>query len=46
MKHCDDGTPVEDIAEHYGRNEPLIAALIAFGEAQRGGVDQGPQTLA
>ena len=37
MKHHDDGWPLEDIAEHYGWDEALIAALIAFGEAQRAG---------
>ena len=35
MKHHDDGWRLEDIAEHYGWDEALIAALIAFGEAQR-----------
>ena len=35
MRHHDDGWRLEEIAEHYGRDEALIAALIAFGEAQR-----------
>lgn len=37
MRHHDDGWPMEDIAEHYGWDEALIAALIAFGEAHRAG---------
>ena len=38
MRHHDDGMPVEDIAERYGWDEALIAALITFGEAYRDGV--------
>ena len=33
MAHFDDGMPLEDIAEHYGWDEALIAALIDYGEA-------------
>ncbi len=38
MRHHDDGWRLEDIAEHYGWDEGLIGALIAFGEAHRAGV--------
>ena len=38
MKHRDDGMPLEDIAEHYGWDQSLIEALIAFGEAYRAGI--------
>lgn len=37
LGHHDDGWRLEDIVEHYGWDEALIAALIAFGEAQRAG---------
>ena len=46
MRHHDDGMPMEDIAEHYGRDEALIEALIAFGEAYRAHVGEGPRTPA
>ncbi len=38
MRHHDDGWRLEEIAEHYGLDEALIAALVAFGEAHRAGV--------
>jgi uncharacterized protein (DUF433 family) len=38
MRHHDDGWRLEDIVEQYGWAEASIAALIAFGEAQRAGI--------
>lgn len=38
MGHHDDDMPFEDIAEHYGWDQALIEALIAFGEAHRAGI--------
>ena len=46
MRHHDDGWRLEDIAEHYGWDEALIAALGAFGEAYRAGVGEGSRTRA
>jgi uncharacterized protein (DUF433 family) len=40
MGHHDDGMPVEDIAEHYGWDEAVVAALIAFGMAYRAGLGE------
>jgi uncharacterized protein (DUF433 family) len=46
MEHHDDGWRLEDIAEHYGWDQALIAALIAYGEAYRAGVGGGPRPRA
>jgi uncharacterized protein DUF433 len=37
MGHHDEEWPLEDVVGHYGWDEALIGALIAFGEAQRVG---------
>ena len=46
MRNHDDGWPMEDIAEQYGCDHALVAALIAYGEAYRAGVGEGPRTPA
>lgn len=42
MKHHDDGWRLEEIVEHYRWDRALVEALIAFKEAYRARVDEGP----
>ena len=44
MGHHDHGMLVANIAEQYGLDEALVGALVAYGEAHRGGAGDAVRT--